>query len=87
MPPLRLALVGTGIAARELHWPALRQLSDRYQIVAVCNRSRPKAEAFAELIGLDLVNVTTDYAQVLARPDVDVGCVRWRARSAACTAW
>ncbi len=62
MPPLRLALVGTGIAARELHWPALRQLSDFYQIVAVCNRTRPKAEAFAELIGLDLANVTTDYA-------------------------
>jgi predicted dehydrogenase len=47
-------LLGTGIAARELHWPALRQLSDLYQIVAVGNRSLPKAEAFAELIGLDL---------------------------------
>ena len=72
MPPLRLALVGTGIAARELHWPALHQLSDLYQIVAVCNRTRPKAEAFAGLIGLDLANVTTEYAQILARPDVDV---------------
>ena len=72
MPPLRLAIVGTGIAARELHWPALRQLSDLYQIVAVCNRTRTKAEAFARLIGLDLANVATDYAQVLARPDVDV---------------
>lgn len=72
MPPLRLAFVGTGIAARELHWPALHQLSDFYQIVAVCNRTRAKAEAFGELIGLDLANVTTDYAEVLARPDVDV---------------
>ncbi len=72
MPPLRLAIVGTGIAARELHWPALRQLGDLYHLVAVCNRTRPKAEAFAELVGLDLANVTTDYAEVLARPDVDV---------------
>ena len=72
MPPLRLAIVGTGIAARELHWPALRQLSDLYQIVAVCNHTPTKAETFAELIGLDLANVTTDYARVLVRPDVDV---------------
>ena len=72
MPPLRLAIVGTGIAARELHWPALRQLGDSYQVVAACNRTYAKAKAFAELIGLDLANVTTDYAEVLARPDVDV---------------
>lgn len=71
MRTLRIAIVGTGIAARELHWPALRQLKHRYRVVAVCNRTLPKAVAFADLIGLDRGHVYSDYAQVLARPDVD----------------
>lgn len=43
MPPRRLAIVGAGIAARDLHLPALRQLRDRYQMVAVIPRTpRPR---------------------------------------------
>ena len=42
MSRLRLGIIGTGVAARILHWPALEQLSDRFQIVAVANRSHDK---------------------------------------------
>ena len=71
MPTLRIAIVGTGIAARELHWPALRQLKNRYRVVAVCNRTLSKAVAFADLIGLERSHAYDDYAKVLARSDVD----------------
>lgn len=44
--PVRIALVGTGIAARILHAPALATLADRFEVVAVANRNPEKAEAF-----------------------------------------
>lgn len=72
MQPLNLGIIGTGVAARILHWPALKQLSDRYRVVAVANRTRSKGEAFADLIGLDRSSVYGDYRELLARDDVDV---------------
>jgi predicted dehydrogenase len=72
MQRLNLGIIGTGVAARILHWPALRQLSDRYRIVAVANRTRSKGEAFADMIGLDPASVYSDYRDLLARDDVDV---------------
>ena len=70
--PLRLGLIGTGIAARLLHWPALKQMTDRYRLVAVANRTRAKAEAFADMAGLDPGAVYSDYRDLLARQDLDV---------------
>lgn len=72
MRKLRLGIIGTGVAARRLHWPALERLSDRYQIVAVANRTRDKGEAFADLVGLDRACVYEDYRQLLGRGDVEV---------------
>ena len=69
---LRLGIIGTGVAARILHWPALKTLSDRYRIVAAANRTLSKGEAFADMIGLDRSNVYGDYQDLLARDDVDV---------------
>jgi predicted dehydrogenase len=70
--PLRLGIIGTGVAARILHWPALRQLAGYYEITAVANRSRDKGEAFARLVGLGPTAVYTDYRELLARGDLDV---------------
>lgn len=72
MRQLGLGIIGTGVAARELHWPALKQMRDRYQIVAVANRSYDKAEAFADMVGLDRSAVYSEYRALLARDDVDV---------------
>lgn len=71
MTPLRLGIIGTGVAARELHWPALKRMPERYEIVAVANRTRPKAEAFADMIGLARSHVYSDYRQLVARDDVE----------------
>jgi predicted dehydrogenase len=67
-----LGLIGTGIAARQLHWPALKQMTDRYRLEAVANRTRAKAEAFADMAGLDPGAVYSDYRDLLARQDLDV---------------
>lgn len=68
--PVRLGIIGTGLAARDLHWPALRELPDRFEIVALCNHNPAKAEAFAALIGKQ-PRITADYRELLSWPDVD----------------
>jgi predicted dehydrogenase len=70
--PLRLGIIGTGVAARELHWPALKEMPDRFQVVALANRSRDKAEAFADVVGIEESAVYSNYCELLAREDVDV---------------
>lgn len=70
-PPIRLGLIGTGLATEYLHWPALKQLTDLFQPVAFANHTRPKAEAFANYAGLSMDDYYADYHDLLARSDVD----------------
>ncbi len=52
MGAVRVGLVGYGNAA-QFHVPALRQLGEeRCELVAVCGRSRERAEAFAREWGI-----------------------------------
>jgi predicted dehydrogenase len=69
--PIRLGIIGTGLAVQKLHWPALRQMPDRFTIVAFANDTRPPAEAFAAYAGVSMSNYHPDYHALLARPDVD----------------
>ncbi len=67
---LRVALVGAGIFAREAHLPAWLRLQERAQIVAVYARRAEAAQALADEIPYPVV-IETDYARLLARPDLD----------------
>lgn len=70
-PPIRLGLLGTGLAARRLHWPALQRLSDRYTVTACHDRSPDAMAAFAELTGLPSESFVDEREALLARDDVD----------------
>jgi predicted dehydrogenase len=69
--PIRLGLLGTGLAARRLHWPALRLLADRYQVTACHDRSPEAMESFRELTGLSPDLLLDDRDALLTRADVD----------------
>ena len=69
LAPVRLGIIGCGIAARKLHWPALQRLSDKFEIAVVCNHTEPKAREFAEMVGG--VDYVLDYRELLARPEVE----------------
>lgn len=71
MRTIRLGIIGTGVAVQFLHWPALKELTEQYQVRALANRTVSKAEAFAETIGLDRENVYGDYRELLGRQDID----------------
>ncbi|MDP4094108.1 MAG: Gfo/Idh/MocA family oxidoreductase [Bacillota bacterium] len=71
MNKIRLGVIGTGMAWERLHYPAIQELGDKYEIVALCNRSRYDAENFAKKINLDLKNVYDDFNEMLRRNDLD----------------
>ncbi len=69
MNPVKLGIIGCGIAAKKLHWPALQRLNKKFKITAVCNRSEAKAKDFAGLVGG--VPYVLDYHDLLSRSDVE----------------
>ena len=69
--PVRLGVIGTGLAVELLHWPALVQMTDRFEVVAFANDTREPAERFAKLAGLSMDGYHADYQALLRRDDVD----------------
>lgn len=69
--PIRLGIIGTGLAVEKLHWPALVRMPDRYQVVAFANRGRANAERFAAYSGAPMEGYTDDYEELLRRDDVE----------------
>jgi predicted dehydrogenase len=68
---VRLGLIGTGLAVEQLHWPALRQLADRYVVTAFTDTSPAQAARFAGYSGADPGGQCGDYRELLDRADVD----------------
>lgn len=71
MEKIRLGIIGTGLAWERLHYPAITELQDKYEIAALANRTRADAEKFAQMIHLDQKNVYDDYRELLKRADID----------------
>ena len=69
MKPIKLGIIGCGIAARELHLPALNKLKDKFVITAVCNHTEQKAKSFSKLVGG--VPYMLDYHDLLNRDNVE----------------
>ncbi len=69
MKPVKLGIIGCGVAATDLHWPALHQLGDMFRITAACNHTEAKARIFAEMVGN--VPYCLDYRELLMRDDVE----------------
>ncbi|MDQ6833079.1 MAG: Gfo/Idh/MocA family oxidoreductase [Chloroflexota bacterium] len=69
--PIRLGIIGTGLAVEQLHWPALVRMPERFIIAAFANHSQPKAERFAHYSGASMADYHADYHDLLRRDDVE----------------
>ncbi|KAI9306805.1 hypothetical protein BJ944DRAFT_262930 [Cunninghamella echinulata] len=70
--PIKVGIIGTGIFAFR-HLRAYTAIgSDKFQIVACCNRSRDKAEKFAKEAGIPSENIYTDPKELIADPNVEL---------------
>lgn len=67
---VRVALAGAGSFAQGMHLPNMYKLRDLYQLHAVMSRTGANARAVAAQY--EAKYATTDYAEVLADPDVDL---------------
>ncbi|MGA4538762.1 Gfo/Idh/MocA family protein [Uniformispora flossi] len=68
--PVRLAVVGAGTISQSVHLPAVHRLAALFELAAVCDLSPSRAAAVAARNGVG-VRGTSDYAEILAAPDVD----------------
>lgn len=69
MKKVKLGIIGTGMAAKILHLPALQKLKNKFEIVAVCNHTEKKAKEFSNLVGS--VPYYLDYRELLKRKDIE----------------
>ena len=69
MEKVKLGIIGCGIAAKKLHYPALLDLKDKFEIVAVSNHTEPKAKEFASMAGD--VPYFLDYKDLLNSNDIE----------------
>jgi predicted dehydrogenase len=75
MAPIRIAVLGSGIFAREAHASALRTLQDSFHVAAIFSRRMEQAAALAATFPYP-VAAYTDITALLAQPDIDaVDCV------------
>ncbi|SCU83173.1 LANO_0B08526g1_1 [Lachancea nothofagi CBS 11611] len=65
-PVLNVGIVGTGIFARETHLPAYEHLPQDFKVVAAFNRTKSKAEKFAEHAGIAEDKVYDSLDEMLA---------------------
>jgi predicted dehydrogenase len=66
---IRVGFVGCGEVAQIMHWPSLYQLSDHFQVTALCDVSPLILEQLGKLWSIQ--TLTTDHRELVARSDVD----------------
>lgn len=67
--PVRLGIIGAGLATRKLHWEPLNKLTDRFVIAAVADTDEEAARSLAQTAGGCLW--THDYRDLLGSSDVE----------------
>jgi predicted dehydrogenase len=67
---LRVGFVGCGEVAQIIHWPTLYQLSDQFEVTAICDVSPLILEKLGKL--WNIPTLTTDHRELVARNDLDV---------------
>jgi len=71
MKKIRLAVIGTGMAWERLHYPAIKELEDKYEIVCVVQSDPQGCRRICEKNKLKHGQVYDDYNEMLKRQDID----------------
>ena len=72
MRKLKIGIIGCGGIANQKHFPALKANADLNEIVAFCDIKIERAEKAAKEFGVPGAQVTADYKELLANPEVEV---------------
>ena len=72
--PVRLALIGAGVFARDAHLPSLANLQDQFELAAIYSRTHATAALGADkwqALTERTAEICTDLPALLARPDIE----------------
>lgn len=72
MRKIKIGVIGCGGIANQKHFPALKANADLNEIVAFCDIQIERAEKAAKEFGVPGAQVTADYRELLANPEVEV---------------
>jgi predicted dehydrogenase len=67
---IRVGIIGAGAYARNVHLPNLKRLGDRFDLIAICNRTGSGAKSAAS--ETDAAFATTDPADILSDASIDL---------------
>jgi len=67
---IRVGIIGAGNFAVSMHLPNLQKLKNRYEILAICNRTGSKARSISRQFGAKYS--TTNYKEILSDSDIDL---------------
>ena len=69
MEPVKLGIIGCGLAATNVHWPNLKLLRDKFRIVAVSDSAEERAQEYSRVVGG--VPYETDHRVLLSKHDIE----------------
>lgn len=73
MEKIKVGVIGAGMAWEKLHYPAFQELSDRYQIGAICDTDLERAKEWGRRLGLNVSkDVFSDCQVMVEREDLQV---------------
>jgi myo-inositol 2-dehydrogenase/D-chiro-inositol 1-dehydrogenase len=73
VPTLRIAVIGCGSIAYNQHIPAIQTEVPNLKIVALCERDEKRLRSALDTFGVPWG--TTDYQELLARPEIEAVCI------------
>lgn len=72
MKKLRVGIIGAGMAFEQLHYPAYQELTDKFEIAAVCDLNPAKANYWVKKLNLAQQKDYSEYLSMVMRDDLDV---------------
>lgn len=69
---LKTGIIGAGMAFERLHYPVFQQLKDKFEITAVCDVDKAKADKWVKQLNLDPGKAYTDYHRMLENENLDI---------------
>lgn len=68
----KVGVIGAGMAFERLHYPVFAKLQDKFELAAICDVDKAKAEKWTKQLNLDASKAYTDYNRMLDSEPLDV---------------
>ncbi|MDD3653414.1 MAG: Gfo/Idh/MocA family oxidoreductase [Desulfotomaculaceae bacterium] len=72
MRKLKVGIIGAGMAFEKLHHPAYQELTDKFEIAAICDLDPAKANFWVKKLHLAQEKVYSEYRGMVVRDDIDI---------------